>query len=245
MALCGTGVDVDCAHRGFSTPQRVCVICAGQKHALLISQTQAGMAELLLANKNFEAAIAAAEYGVKANSGYEEKTVVDPGEAERLKKAMAKNLEVLETARAAKVVQDEAREEMRSYFDSGEMALEARDWDGAVEYFEAGLAPDLRKAVNGEKNWRSCVKEMETALTSVAEYLLRATYNTVCVCVCVCVCVWLCECNECIHTFVPYAFTYSFLHVCFDTYVACVTHTLYGAGPAQQRQWPAPTHRRL
>ena len=203
------------------------------------------MAELLLANKNFEAAIAAADYGVKANSGYEEKTVVDPGEAERLKKAMAKNLEVLEIARAAKVVQDEAREAMRSYFDSGEMALEARDWDGAVEYFEAGLAPDLRKAVNGEKNWRSCVKEMETALTSVAEYLLRATYNTVCVCVCVCVCVWLCECNECIHTFVPYAFTYSFLHVCFDTYVACVTHTLYGAGPAQQRQWPAPTHRRL
>eukprot|EP01046_Picozoa_sp_COSAG06_P092510 COSAG06_NODE_38737_length_420_cov_0.919003_1_plen_80_part_10 len=78
---------------------------------------QAGMAELLLSNKNFEAAIAAADYGVSANSGYEEKTIVDPGEADRLQKAMAKNAKVLETARAAKVIQDEARAEMRSCFD--------------------------------------------------------------------------------------------------------------------------------
>ncbi len=165
-----SGIEVDCSHRGFLSPQRVCVICAGQKHALLISQTQAGMAELLLANKNFEAAIAAADVGVKANSGYEEKTIVDPGEAERLQKAMAKNSEVLQTARAAKIIQDEAREEMQSYFDSGEKALETKDWDAAVECFEAGLAPDLRKAVNGEKNWRSCMKDMENALASVSEY---------------------------------------------------------------------------
>lgn len=165
-----SGIEVDCSHRGFLSPQRVCIICGGQKHALLIAQTQAGMAELLLANKNFEAAIAAADVGVKANSGYEEKTIVDPGEAERLQKAMAKNHEVLETARAAKVIQDEARQEVQAYFDSGEKALEAKDWDTAVECFEAGLAPDLRKAVNGEKNWHSCIKDMESALASVSEY---------------------------------------------------------------------------
>jgi hypothetical protein len=34
---------------------------------------------------------------------YEEKTIVDPGEAQRLKKAMDKGDKVLETARAAKV----------------------------------------------------------------------------------------------------------------------------------------------
>jgi hypothetical protein len=131
---------------------------------------QAGMAELLLSNKNFEAAIAAADYGVSANSGYEEKTIVDPGEADRLQKAMAKNAKVLETARAAKVIQDEARAEMRSCFDEGESALEERDWDAAVECFETGLAPELRKAVNGEKNWESCVAEMEAALASIAEH---------------------------------------------------------------------------
>lgn len=87
-----------------------------------------------------------------------------------VRNAQAKNSKVLETARAAKVIQDEARQEMASYFDSGERALEAKDWDSAVECFEAGLAPDLRKAVNGEKNWRSCVKEMEDALASVSEY---------------------------------------------------------------------------
>ena len=152
-----SGVDVDCSHRGFLTPQRVCVICGAQKHALLISQTQAGAAELLLARKNFEAAIAAADAGVVASEKYEEKTIVDPGEADRLKKAMDKGGKVLETARAAKVIQDEARGEMKAYFAAGEEALEVKDWDKAVECFEQGLSEDMRKAVNGEKNWSSPV----------------------------------------------------------------------------------------
>ena len=69
------------------------------------------MAELLLSNKNFEAAIAAADYGVSANSGYEEKTIVDPGEADRLQKAMAKNAKVLETAREIEAARAKAQED--------------------------------------------------------------------------------------------------------------------------------------
>ena len=71
-----SGLDVDCSHRGYKTPQRVCVICASQKHALLISQSRACAAELLLARSNFEAAISAAEVGVAANNQYNETTIV-------------------------------------------------------------------------------------------------------------------------------------------------------------------------
>ena len=67
-----SGVAVDCSHRGFKTPQRVCVICAAQKHALIIAQTQAGASEHLLTRRNFEAAIAAAVFGIRANKDYKE-----------------------------------------------------------------------------------------------------------------------------------------------------------------------------
>ena len=71
-----SGLDVDRAHRGFNSPQRVCVLCAAQKHAILITQTQAGISERLLVLGNYEAAIQAAEVGMRAN--YEEDVIVDP-----------------------------------------------------------------------------------------------------------------------------------------------------------------------
>ena len=51
--------------------------------------------------------------------------IVDPGEAERLKKAMEKLVTTLKTAEAAKATQDKARDQMRDCLEAGEAALEA------------------------------------------------------------------------------------------------------------------------
>eukprot|EP01045_Picozoa_sp_COSAG04_P015840 COSAG04_NODE_1282_length_7399_cov_9.510822_5_plen_1136_part_00 len=96
--------------------------------------------------------------------------IVDPGEAERLKKAMEKLVTTLKTAEAAKATQDKARDQMRDCLEAGEAALEAKDWAAAIEAFESGLEPELRKAVNGEKHWTSPVKDLELGLESVAEH---------------------------------------------------------------------------
>ena len=172
--FCGSktcsGLDVNCSHRGYKTPQRVCIICASQKYALLISQTQAGAAELLLARSNFEAAITAAEAGVAANKDYDERTIVDPGEAANLTKAMAKMTKTLEIAHAAKAIQDKARAEITGCFEEGTAAMEVRDWDSAMEAFEAGLNPDLRTQANGEKGWQSCFEHLDRGLNAVVQH---------------------------------------------------------------------------
>ena len=100
--------------------------------------------------------IAAAQAGIRVNADYDEQAIVDPDEARRLEAAMDKLNKTLESAVAAKETQDIARRSMLEHFQAGEAAMEEREWDTAVASFQAGLTPELRKGVNGEKGFDYC-----------------------------------------------------------------------------------------
>lgn len=110
MGKCSS-YEVDCAQRGFASPQRVCLIYAEQKHALLIAQTSLVTAQRQIGRKNYEATLSATRAGLSAN--YTAPKVVDAAEAAKLHQAVAKLQALDAEATAAKHSQDQARAQMR------------------------------------------------------------------------------------------------------------------------------------